>query len=76
VPHIIVKLQSGRSEAQKARIAEAVTQAIMRTANCAEAAVSVAIEDVAAGDWLEAVYERDIAGNSDKIYKKPGYDPR
>ncbi len=62
MPHVIVKLRSGRSDAQKARIAEDVTRAIMATANCTEAAVSVGIEDVAPDAWVETVY-------------KPGYDP-
>jgi hypothetical protein len=36
MPHVIIKLQSGRSEQQKAEIAEEVTKAIMAGANCAE----------------------------------------
>jgi 4-oxalocrotonate tautomerase len=76
MPHVIVKLQSGRTEQQKARIAEEVTKAIMVSANCAEVSVSVGIEDVAASDWLEQVYKPDIIGRPDTLYKKPGYDPR
>jgi 4-oxalocrotonate tautomerase len=75
MPHVIVKLQSGRSEQQKTRIADEVTKAVM-AANCAEDAVSVCIEDVAAKDWTEKVYKPDIIGNSARLYKKPGYDPR
>jgi 4-oxalocrotonate tautomerase len=75
MPHVIVKLQSGRSEQQKTKIAAEVTKAIMATANCAEDAVSVSIEDVATTDWTEKVYKPDIIGNSGRLYKKPGYDP-
>jgi 4-oxalocrotonate tautomerase len=75
MPHVIVKLLPGRSAQQKAKIAEEVAKAIMATANCAEAAVSVGIEDVASDDWVETVYKPDIAGKSDTIYKQPGYDP-
>lgn len=75
MPHVIVKLQSGRSEQQKAKIAAEVTQAIMVSARCAEEAVSVSIEDVEAGDWVETVYKPDIIGKPDTLYKKPGYDP-
>ena len=35
--------------------------------------VSVAIEEVSAGDWAEKVYKRDIVETSAKLYKKPGY---
>ena len=75
MPHVIVKLLPGRSAQQKSKIAEAVTQAIIATANCAETSVSVGIEDVAPDDWTETVYQPDIIGKPDTIYKKPGYDP-
>ncbi len=75
MPHVIVKLLPGRSAQQKAKIAEEVAKAIMATANCAETAVSVGIEDVASDDWVETVYKPDIVGKSDTIYKQPGYDP-
>jgi 4-oxalocrotonate tautomerase len=76
MPHVIVKLQSGRSEQQKSKIAAEVTKTIMATANCAEDAVSVCIEDVAATDWTEKAYKPDIIGNADRLYRKPRYDPR
>ena len=76
MPHVIVKLQSGRTEEQKFKIAEEVTKAVMASANCAELSVSVGIEDVEPEDWGEKVYKPDIIGRWDKVYKKPGYDPR
>jgi 4-oxalocrotonate tautomerase len=75
MPHVIVKLLSGRTEQQKAKIAEEVTKAIMTTANCAQQSVSVGIEDVESDDWVERVYKPDIVGKPEKLYKKPGYDP-
>jgi len=75
MPHVIVKLQSGRSEQQKARIADEITTAVMSGASCAEQAVSVSIEDVAANDWVDLVYKPDIIGKPDTLYKKPGYEP-
>lgn len=75
MPHVIVKLLAGRTEQQKARIAEEVTRAVMATTGNGEDAVSVAIEDVERKDWSEKVYQPDIRGNWDKLYKKPGYDP-
>jgi 4-oxalocrotonate tautomerase len=75
MPHVIVKLYTGRSEQQKAKLAEEVTKAIMTSANCTEEAVSVSIEDVPPNDWTEKVYKPDIVGKADIIYKKPGYNP-
>jgi 4-oxalocrotonate tautomerase len=75
MPHIIVKLASGRSEQQKARISEEVTKAIMSSADCKESAISVSIEDVDLSEWTEKVYNPDILAKPDTLYKKPGYDP-
>jgi 4-oxalocrotonate tautomerase len=75
MPHIIVKLYAGRSEQQKAEIAEAVAQAVMASAGSAERSVSVAIEDVAPEDWADKVYKPDILDKPDQLYKKPGYTP-
>jgi 4-oxalocrotonate tautomerase len=75
MPHVVVKLYSGRSDQQKAQLAQQITKAVMAGAQCAEAAVSVSIEDVAPDDWVERVYKPDIIGKPDTLYKKPGYDP-
>jgi 4-oxalocrotonate tautomerase len=73
MPHIVVKLAAGRSQAQKQRIADAVAQAIVQTADCGADAVSVAIEDVAKADWDAKVFVPEIAGKAETLYKKPGY---
>ncbi len=75
MPHVIVKLHSGRSEQQKASLAEEVTKAVMAALGCAEKSVSVAIEDVEPQDWAEQVYKPDILEKPQTIYKKPGYNP-
>jgi len=74
MPHVIVKLYSGRSEKQKSGIAEAITKAIIASTGNGEESVSVAIEDVAPSDWVEKVYKPDILAKPDTLYKKPGYD--
>jgi 4-oxalocrotonate tautomerase len=75
VPHVISKLASGRSEQEKARLAEAITRAVMAGANCADDSVSLSIEDVEPSNWVEEVCIPDIKGKWDSLYKKPGYDP-
>ena len=75
MPHVIVKLLSGRTEQQKARIAAEVTKAVMASTGNGEDAVSVSIEDVEPSEWTEKIYKPDIIGKPDKLYKKPGYDP-
>jgi 4-oxalocrotonate tautomerase len=75
MPHVTVKLYPGRSEAQKARLAEAIVQNLMAIADSSESSISVAIEEVAAKDWPEAVYRPDILNSRGTLYKKPGYNP-
>jgi 4-oxalocrotonate tautomerase len=76
MPHIIIKLYSGKSEPQKKALAQAVTEAVTRTLNYGEESVSIGIEDFEQKDWTEQVYKPDIIAKPETIYKKPGYDPR
>lgn len=75
MPHVIVKLYSGRSEQQKAKLAEELARAVMATLNSAEESISVAIEDVEPREWTESVFKPDILGKPQTIFKKPGYNP-
>jgi len=75
MPHVIVKLYSGRSEQQKARLAEEISKTVMANFNCEQKSVSVGIQDIKPEDWAEKVYKPDILGNPETIYKKPGYNP-
>ena len=73
MPHVIVKLWPGKSEAQKSRLAERIAQDVMDVLGHGEESVSVALEEVAATDWAEKVFMPDIVSKPDQIYKKPGY---
>jgi 4-oxalocrotonate tautomerase len=75
MPHVIVKLWPGKSERQKARLAERIAQAVMDVLDYGEESVSVAMKEVEARDWAEKVYKPDIVDKPGQIYKKPGYDP-
>ena len=75
MPHVIVKLYSGRSERDKARLAQEITQAVKTVLQYGEEAISVGIEDVEPNDWAETVYKPDILDKRDTIYKQPGYNP-
>jgi len=73
MPHVIVKLWPGKSEHQKARLAEKIVEDVTTVLNYGEESVSVAFEEVDSQDWAEKVYQPDIVRNSDRLYKKPGY---
>jgi 4-oxalocrotonate tautomerase len=75
MPHVIVKMYAGRSNAEKKKLAAEITQAVKSVLGYGDDAVSVGIEDVSPGDWPEKVYRPDILDKPATIYKKPGYDP-
>jgi 4-oxalocrotonate tautomerase len=74
MPHVIVKLWPGKSEQQKAHLAEAITEDVVSILHYGEESVSVAMEEISAGDWVEKVYRPDIRNRPANLYKKPGYD--
>ena len=74
MPHVIVKLWPGQSEARKGQLAERIAQDVMDVLGYGEESVSVAMEEVEARDWAEKVYKPDILSKPDQLYKKPGYD--
>jgi 4-oxalocrotonate tautomerase len=75
MPHVVVKLVSGRSEQQKIRLAEEITKDVINILNSKEELVSIAFEEVEPRDWTEKVYSPDIQGKWETLYKKPGYKP-
>jgi len=75
MPHVIVKLWPGKSAEQKQRLSDAITRDVMEVLNYGEDPVSVAMEEVAPGDWTEKVYKPDIRDKWNTLTKKPGYDP-
>ena len=74
MPHVIVKLWPGKSEQQKARLADKIAEGVMEVLNYGEESVSVGFEEIQSQDWRQKVYKPDIQDNWDKVYKKPGYE--
>ncbi|MCB8882319.1 tautomerase family protein [Acidisoma cellulosilytica] len=75
MPHVIVKLTTGRSEQLKQEITAAVTAAIASSAHLSEDLVSVSIEEFEQGDWADKVFKPEITDRPETLYKKPGYTP-
>ncbi len=75
MPHVIIKMYPGRSEEQKAKLAEKIVDDVVTIAKCEEKSVSVAYEEIKPEDWAENVYKQDILEKQDNLYKKPGYNP-
>jgi 4-oxalocrotonate tautomerase len=75
MPHVIVKMHPGRTVEQKSKLAQAITDSIVKIAKCEEKSVSVAIEEIAPENWAETVYRPDIMEKEETLVKKPGYNP-
>lgn len=73
MPHVLVKLASGHSDAEKTALTRRIVDAVTASLGSAEGEVSVALEDVAAEEWMDAVYAPDIAGREALLTKRPGY---
>jgi 4-oxalocrotonate tautomerase len=73
MPHVSVKMYPGRSEKEKAELAEGIVQDVMGIIGAGRSSISVAIEEISPQEWKEKVYEPEIIKKSDKLYKKPGY---
>lgn len=73
MPHVIVKLWPGKSEAQKEQLSRKIAHDVMEVLDYGEESVSVAIEEVRSSDWAEQVYKPDIKRKWRTLYKRPGY---
>lgn len=54
MPHVRVELLKGRTEDQKAAMAEAITEALVKHGNASPQTVSIVFDDVEKSDWATA----------------------
>ncbi len=73
MPHVEIKCFPGRSEEQKTICAEKIAEIIAESLGCETKSVSVAIKDIEKDKWKSDVWDKDIAPEMDRLYKKPGY---
>src|SRR5258706_16349073 len=69
MPHVIIKLHSGKSETQKTRLAEEIAQALMTSLGDGEESDSVGVDDVGPRDWGEKIYNPAILHKPFTIHK-------
>ena len=74
MPHVIVKMYPGRSDAQKRMLAEEIVKNVVAIAGCKKRSISVAIEEIREEDWTDKVYRPDILEKKGSLYRKPGYN--
>jgi 4-oxalocrotonate tautomerase len=75
MPHVTVKFYPGKTDEQKARLAERIVKDVVETLGVDEKWVSVSVEEVSTEEWTDKVYTPDIQNTPGKLYRKPGYGP-
>jgi len=55
MPHVDIRMFSGRTDEQKKKVADAVVEAMMDSLGCERSHLSVAIHDVDPDKWNEEV---------------------
>lgn len=72
MPHVTVKLWSGRPDDVKKKLAERLAQVVAEELGSRPGSISVAVEDIAKEDWQEQDYEQEIR-NNENLYVTPDY---
>lgn len=75
MPHVIVKLWPGKTDAQKEALSDAIVRDVTSILNYGDDAVSVGFEEVAPNDWSAQVYGPNVQERWATLTKKPGYGP-
>lgn len=75
MPHVIVKLWPGKSDAQKRELSAAIVGGVTGVLGYSDESVSVGFEEVPSAEWTSRVYGPDIQDRWDTLTKQPGYGP-
>jgi len=75
MPHVIVKLWPGKSDAQKRELSAAIVRDVTSTLGYGDESVSVGFEEVPPAEWSAQVYGPDIQDRWGTLTKEPGYGP-
>jgi 4-oxalocrotonate tautomerase len=75
VPHVIVKLWPGKTQAQKQALSDAIVRDVTSTLGYGDESVSVGFEEVSSTEWFAKAYGPDIQDRWATLTKQPGYGP-
>jgi phenylpyruvate tautomerase PptA (4-oxalocrotonate tautomerase family) len=71
MPHVVIKLVKGPSQAQLREAAGQIAAVVNRVLGKPEKYISVSVEEYSFGEW-EGVYNECVEGR-DNVLVKPGY---
>jgi 4-oxalocrotonate tautomerase len=75
MPHVIVKLWPGKSDAQKRELSAAIVRDVTGILGYGGESVSVGFDEVPSAEWTGQVYGPHIQDRWDTLTKQPGYGP-
>ncbi len=75
MPHIIVKMYTGRTEEKKKALADALSKAAIDSIGVGANTISLEIMEYAKEEWPKKVYKPEILDRMDSLSIKPGYRP-
>jgi len=75
MPHVIVKMWPGRTVEQKQMLSNKIAEVLRDTIHVPDSSISVAIEEISRLDWKDKVYDPEIVGKKETLYKVPDYTP-
>lgn len=72
MPHVTIKLWSGRPDDVKKKLAERLAQVVAEELGSRPGSISVAVEDIEKENWQEQIYDQEIR-NNENLYVTPDY---
>lgn len=75
MPHVMIKLAEGHSEAEKLDLTDLIAKAVADALGSAQPEISVAVREFSRTVWMDEVYAPDIAVNAAFLTRRPGYGP-
>lgn len=73
MPHIIIKLMTGRDEETKRKMAVKLAETLSKDFDIDKGSISVAVTDIPREEWKESVFDIELNDDNDELYIKPGY---
>ncbi|HJC34580.1 MAG TPA: tautomerase family protein [Candidatus Mediterraneibacter faecipullorum] len=73
MPHVNIKCYPGKTEEQKRKLAEKITEDIMEIMEAGEEGISIVIEEIPEEKWENIVWKKEISNKREMLYKAPGY---
>lgn len=73
MPHVNITCYPGKTDEEKKKLSEKITEDIIEIFEVDEDGISIAFREICKEDWEKEVWDKEIEGKEDLLFKKPGY---